>query len=142
MTLERTTLKETVTAGEHGDLKLILGWDGSSWRPILVDNTGKLSTAAAFSGTAYSKHFTVSDIPTKFEASSKKLRDIVIRNIDSAKGARIGIYNADKTTFRGTGFTLEFEEAVGFTEIDLNTLAYCSHTDADTPILEIIGVEE
>lgn len=36
------TIKETETAGEFGDIKLIYGYDGSNWRPILIDNTGKL----------------------------------------------------------------------------------------------------
>ena len=39
---ERTKIHETITPGEYGDTKLIHGYDGSNWRPILIDNTGKL----------------------------------------------------------------------------------------------------
>jgi len=38
----RTKIKETVTTGEYGDYKLLFGFDGDDWRPIRVDNTGKL----------------------------------------------------------------------------------------------------
>ena len=39
---EVSTIKETATAGEHGAYRLLHGYDGSNWRPILIDNTGKL----------------------------------------------------------------------------------------------------
>lgn len=39
-----TTIKETVTAGEFGDIKLAYGYDGSNWRPIKVDSDGKIIT--------------------------------------------------------------------------------------------------
>ena len=40
--MERTNLRETVDAGEYGDYKLVFGYDGTNWRPMLVDATGKL----------------------------------------------------------------------------------------------------
>lgn len=124
--------------GEHdlaikNAIQIIDDWD---------DGADHAEIKEYFGGAAFSKHYTVSDTPTLFEASEKKLRDVVIRNVDAAEGARIGIYNADKGTFRGTGYKLEFSESIGFVKINLNTLAYCSHTDGDTPILELIGTEE
>ena len=106
------------------------------------DGSDNCKTKEQFGGAAYSKNVTVSDTPTLFEASEHKLRDVIIQNVDAAEGAKIGIYDATIGTFRGTGFTLEFGESMGFTKIDLNTLAYASHTNGDTPVLEIIGVEE
>ena len=38
----RTKLKETVVSGEYGDYHLMHGKEGSNWRPIKVDNTGKV----------------------------------------------------------------------------------------------------
>ena len=47
---ERTKIKETITAGEYGDYKLVFGYDGSNWRPILVHSSGKLEVIELNSG--------------------------------------------------------------------------------------------
>ena len=36
------TIEEIVTAGKHGDYKLIFGYDGTNWRPILIDSSGNI----------------------------------------------------------------------------------------------------
>ena len=46
----RTKIKETVTSGEYGDYKLLHGYDGSEWRPIIIDSSGYLLTKAANTG--------------------------------------------------------------------------------------------
>ena len=47
---ERTKIKETITAGEYGDYKLVFGYDGSNWRPILINTAGKPQVVELNSG--------------------------------------------------------------------------------------------
>lgn len=41
------TIKEIVTTGEFGDYKLIFGYDGTNWRPILIDSSGNIQMELA-----------------------------------------------------------------------------------------------
>ena len=109
----------------------------------IVESKATANAASnAWSGKLYSKKITLSDSVVKVEASAKLLHDVVFHNIDAADGAYIGIYHATVGTMRNTAFALEFGESIGFQKVDLNTVALVSHTNGDTPVIEIIGVEE
>ena len=43
------TIRQIVTAGEHGDYKLVFGYDGTNWRPLLIDAAGNLQIDIAAS---------------------------------------------------------------------------------------------
>ena len=136
-------VKETVTSGEYGDYKLIFGYDGSDWRPILIDSGGRIISLEYFGGQPYNKNVTVADDSKHaFEASTKKIRDIVIHNTHATQSIIIGKDQADVGTMRTADFELEAGLSVGFTKVNLALLYYVNKANGETPTFETIGVEE
>lgn len=102
----------------------------------------KLVVAMEWTGTPYSTPKTSTNAVQKFEATTKKLRDIVIRNTDAANAVDIGVYNATPATFRGASFELAAGAAIGFKEIDLTLLGIISSVDGNHAIVHVLGVTE
>ena len=95
-----------------------------------------------WTGTPYSTPKTSTNAVVKFEAATKKLRDVVIRNTHASYEVDIGVYNATPATFRAASFELGAGSSIGFKEIDLNLLAVISSTDGEHAILHVLGVTE
>ena len=82
------------------------------------------------------------DAKHAFTATTKKIRDLVIKNTHATHGIVIGENQADVATFRSTNFVLAAGSSIGFTQVDLNTLYYCTETNTEEPTVRLIGVEE
>jgi hypothetical protein len=78
----------------------------------------------------------------KFEATTKKLRDVVIRNTDAANAVDIGLYNATPATFRAASFELAAASSIGFKEVDLTLLGLISSADGSHAVIHVLGVTE
>jgi hypothetical protein len=102
----------------------------------------KLVVALEWSGTPYSTPITSTNAVQRFEAATKKLRDVIIRNTDAANPVDIGVYHATPATFRGASFELAAASSVGFREIDMNKLGIISSADGNHAIVHVLGVTE
>lgn len=110
------------------------GWDDTLkvWRPILVDDDGKLYEA--FSGNVYSKTMTMTDDnATRFETTAKLLRDVVI--IVKTYGMLLGETGVEV-------YPVGVGESVGFTRVDISTLYFKNASAGDNGVITILGVEE
>lgn len=87
-----------------------------------------------FGGNVYSKTMTMTDDnPTRFEAASKLLRDIVI------------IVKTHPMLLGETGvvvYPVGVNEAVGFTKVDISTLWFQNANAGDNGVISILGTEE
>lgn len=111
-------------------------WDAltEEWRKVLVDASGHPLTSEHFGGNVYSKTMTMPDnLPHRFEAAAKKLRDIVI------------IVKTHPMLLGETGvvvYPVGANETIGWTKVDISTL-YFKNAVADAHgVITIIGVEE
>jgi hypothetical protein len=102
----------------------------------------KLVVALEWTGTPYSTPKTSTNAVQKFEATTKKLRDVVIRNTDAANAVDIGLYNATPATFRAASFELAAASSIGFKEVDLTQLGLISSVDGSHAIVHVLGVTE
>jgi hypothetical protein len=102
----------------------------------------KLVTALEWSGTPYSTPKTSTNVVQKFEAGSKKLRDVIIRNTDATNAVDIGLYNATPATFRAASFEVAAASSVGFREVDLTLLGVLSSVAGNHAIVHVLGVTE
>lgn len=104
------------------------------------DDSDKCKTYESFSGTPYSTPITSSNAVQRFNATNPKLlRDVVLRNTDTANAVDIGLYNATVATFRGASFELAAGATVGFTLVDLYQLGTVSSIDGSHAIIHVIG---
>lgn len=87
-----------------------------------------------FSGNVYSKTMTMEDDnATRFESSTKMLRDIVI------------LVETNPMVLGETGvevYTVTAESTVGFTQVDLSTLYFKNAGAGNNGKISILGVEE
>lgn len=98
--------------------------------------------ALEWSGTPYSTPKTSTNVVQKFEAATKKLRDVVIKNTHASYEVDIGVYHATPATFRAASFELGAGCAVGFKEVDLALLGLLSSTDGEHAVIHVLGVTE
>jgi hypothetical protein len=103
-------------------------------------STGSI-TFSEVAESAYSTPITSTDAVQKFEAASKKLTDVIIRNIDGANAVDIGLYDATPATFRAASFEVAAGASVGFRKIDLTTLGIISSVAGDHAIVQVLGSE-
>lgn len=102
----------------------------------LYDKEGNLRTIdeALFGGDVYSKTMTMTDDnATRFETSSKKLRDIII--IVTTYGMLLGELGVEV-------YPVAVDETIGFTKVDINTLYFKNATAGQNGVITILGVEE
>lgn len=103
---------------------------------IVVNRHGEEVTmdSALFSGIVYSKTLTMTDDnATRFESTSKKLRDVVIlvetyAMLLGKKGSEVYPAGANDT--------------IGFTQIDIGTLFFKNAAAGSNGKITILGVEE
>ena len=110
----------------------------------LIDNAisgTKMQTEEQFSGTPYNKQQTSTDGMVVLYGSTKKLRDVVIKNTDAANAVDIGITQANVATFRANSFEVKAGAAIGFTMIDLNLLKILSSVAGNHATIHLIGTE-
>jgi hypothetical protein len=101
-------------------------------------STGSI-TLTEVAEDAYSTPITSTNAVQKFEASSKKLTDVIIRNIDAANAVDIGLYNATPATFRAASFEVASGASIGFRKIDLTTLGIISSVDDAHATVQVLG---
>jgi hypothetical protein len=91
-----------------------------------------------WTGTPYSSPKTSTNAVQKFEAATKKLRDVVIRNTDAANAVDIGVYHATPATFRAASFELISGASIGFKEVDLTLLGLISSADGSHAVIHVL----
>jgi len=89
---------------------------------------------AMFSGNIYSKTLTMTDDnATRFETTTKKLRDVVILvETNSMLLGKIGV----------EVYTVAADETVGFTKVDISTLYFKNAGAGSNGKITMLGVEE
>ena len=99
-----------------------------------------------FGGNVFNMPVTVAmvtdDAKHAFAATTKKLRDVLIKNTHATDSLMIGENQADVATIRSENFELAAGEAIGFVMVDISTLYYCTKVNAEEPTARLIGVEE
>lgn len=112
----------------------LYGFNGATFDRLRVDADKNLKVADSFGGNIYSKTMTMADNdPTRFEAASKKLRDIVI------------IVKTHSMLLGETGvvvYPVGAGETVGFTKVDISTLWFQNAIADSNGVITILGVEE
>ena len=123
----------------------LYGYNGTTWDRLRVDASknlkvnvaavdATLSASDSFGGNVYSKTMTMTDDnPTRFETTSKKLRDVVI------------IVKTNPMLLGETGvevYPVGASEAVGFTKVDISTLYFKNAGAGNNGTITILGVEE
>ena len=103
--------------------------------------TGSITLSETI-GDTYSTPITSTNAVAKFEAATKELADVVIRNIDAANAVDIGLYNATPATFRAASFELAAGASLGFRKLDLSTLGIISSVDDAHATVQVIGSEQ
>jgi hypothetical protein len=87
-----------------------------------------------FGGNVYSKQMTMTDDnATRFETSTKKLRDVCI------------IVTTNNMLLGETGtevYPVDADDTIGFTEVDVSTLYFKNASAGSNGTITILGVEE
>ena len=126
-----TTIKEIVTAGEFGDYKLILGYDGTNWRPILIDSSGHgqvdvvtsaLPAGAATAAKQLADGHSVSNAKlTAWDNGSDKCK-VVEQNLDGdgliQQSQHLKAYNYGTSAWDSVGITAAHELKISMTGLD------------------------
>lgn len=87
-----------------------------------------------FGGNVYSKTMTMeNDNATRFETTTKKLRDVIIQV--GLNAMLLGATGAEV-------YTVGVRETVGFTQVDISTLYFKNLVAGSNGKITIIGVEE
>lgn len=120
-----------------GEGVFLWAWNGSGFVKVLVDAAGHLQVdvlTSLFGGNVYSKTLTMADNnPTRFESTSKKLRDIII------------IVKTNPMFFGKTSavvYPVAVNETIGFTKVDISTLYFKNQIPDSNGVVRILGVEE
>jgi len=103
------------------------------------DSANKCKVEEQFGGVVYSTPKTSTNAVAKFEAAAKLLRDVVIKNTDAANAVDIGLYHATPANFRAASFELGAGASIGFTMVDMNSLAVISSVDDNHAVIHVIG---
>ena len=122
---------ELINADMRTALQIIDDWDSAN----------KCKTEEQFSGAPFNKQQTSTNAMVVLHGSTKKLRDIVIKNTDASNAVDIGITQADVATFRSNSFELKAGAAIGFTMIDLHLLKILSSVAGNHALIHLIGTE-
>ena len=111
------------------------------YEPLQINN-GSLHTLSkeVFDGRTFNLNVTLSDnAKHAFTIKSRKLKDIIIKNVHATQSIIIGKNRASVATMRTANFEVIAGATLGFTKIDLHTLYYVNKVNAETPAFQLIG---
>lgn len=121
------TIKETVNSGEFGNIKLLYGYDGSNWRPILTDNEGKIVLGSLKAGTITDTTNASGEISVNF-ASAFGSTPVVIIQIENDVD-----YYVVLTVKSASGFTVKIlKTAHVHSNPSTNSAGSHTHTNPNT----------
>lgn len=141
---EYTSILAAIDTSNDTVLAAIEADTGSIDTNLFDSSTDKIKNY--FGGNVFNMAITAAmvtdDAKHAFAASAKKLKDVVIKNTHATENLVIGENQSDVATMRSTDFILKAGASIGFTQVDLHTLYYCTETNTEEPTARLIGVEE